>query len=244
MDKKNNGILVVAGLDIGNILDIPKRTLNELSSADFIVAEHAGLMEMHLKRLDIPFSVPMYNYLPDLEDREDRIEFIINKIKDGKRTLLISSEGMPLIHDPGYEIVKRVRDENLPITVIPGPSAVIAALAISGADTWRFSFESDVPTEFSERDYSFRKACNQDKTVLFFEKDWQLLSSLKHLGNIGGYSRKIAVCINLTFPDELVFRGTVRDTIDFFSANPRVSPQEEQNKIVLVITQELNENIN
>lgn len=244
MDKKNNGILIVAGLDIGNTLDIPKRTLMELSSADFIVAEHASLMEMHLKRLDITFAVPMYNYLPDLEDREDRINFIIDKIKDGNRTLLISSEGMPLIHDPGYEIVKRVRDENLPITVIPGPSAVIAALAISGADTWRFSFESDVPTEFSERDYTFRKACSQDKTVLFFEKDWQLLSSLKHLGNVGGYSRKVAICINLTFPDELVFRGTVKEAIDFFIANPRISPQEEQNKIVLVVTQELNENIN
>jgi 16S rRNA (cytidine1402-2'-O)-methyltransferase len=244
MVQKNNGKLIVAGLDIGNKLDIPKRTLDAVATADFIVAEHAELMEMHFTRLEIPFSVKMYNYLPDLPDREERINFILNKIKDGNTTVLISSEGMPLIHDPGYEIVKRVRDENLPITVIPGPSAVIAALAISGADSWRFSFESDVPTDFATRNHVFYKICKEDKTVIFFEKDWQLLSSLQHLGNVGGYSRKIAICINLTFPDELVFRGTVAEAIEYFSINPRISPQEEQNKIVLIITQELNENIN
>ena len=242
MDKKNNGILIVAGLDIGNKLDIPKRTLDALLSSDLIVAEHAEIMELNLNRQNIPFNGKMYNYLPDLPDRDQRIKFVTSEVYNGKKVLLITGEGMPLIHDPGYEIVKDIRDNQLPITVIPGPSAVIAALAVSGADTWRFSFESDVPIEFSERDYAFRKACSQDKTVLFFEKDWQLLSSLKHLGNIGGYSRKIAICINLTFSDELIFRGTIKEAIDFFVANPRISPQEEQNKIVLVISQEVYEN--
>ena len=244
MDKKNNGILIVAGLDIGNKLDIPRRTLDALLTSDLIVAEHASIMESNFNNMGIRFNGNMYNYLPDLEDREDRINFVSNEIENGKTVVLITGEGMPLIHDPGYEIVKRIRDKNLPITVIPGPSAVIAALAVSGADSWRFSFESDVPIEFGERDFAFRKACSQDKTVIFFEKDWQLLSSLRHLGNIGGYNRKIAVCINLTFNDELVKRGNVRELIDFFTENPRISPQEEQNKIVLVISQEVYEDIN
>lgn len=244
MDKKNNGILIVAGLDIGNKLDIPQRTLNALMSSDLIVAEHAEIMELNLTRQNIKFIGKMYNYLPDLTDREERIDFIVKEIESGKKVLLITGEGMPLIHDPGYEIVKRVRDMNLPITVIPGPSAVIAALAVSGADSWRFAFESDVPIDFTERDYVFRKACNQDKTVIFFEKDWQLISSLKHLGNIGGYARKIAVCINLTFPDELIIRGNIKTVIEYFINNPRVSEQEEQNKIVLVISQEIYEDIN
>jgi 16S rRNA (cytidine1402-2'-O)-methyltransferase len=239
MDKKSNGKLIVAGLDIGNKLDIPKRTIDALASADFIVAEHAEMMEAHCIRLGLVTSCKMYNYLPDLPDRDERINTVIDKIKNGMRVLLIASEGMPLIHDPGYEIVKRVRDEDLPITVIPGPSAVIAALAVSGMDSWRFSFESDVPENFADRDSAFNKACSQDKTVIFFEKDWQLISSLRHLGNIGGYSRKIAICINLTLPDELIMRGTVRQVMDYFIENPRISPQEEENKIVLVISQEV-----
>ena len=214
MDKKNNGLLIVAGLDIGNKLDIPKRTLNALMNSDLIVAEHASLMELNFKRQGINFVGEMYNYLPDLPDKEERILFVSDQVEQGKTVLLITGEGMPLIHDPGYEIVKSIRDKNLPITVIPGPSAVIAALAVSGLDSWKFTFESDVPSTFAERDYVFRKACKDNKTIIFFEKDWQLLSSLKHLGNIGGYNRKIAVCINLTFEDETIIRGTVREVID------------------------------
>lgn len=238
MDKKNNGKLIVAGLDIGNKLDIPRRTIDALASADFIVAEHAEMMEAHCLRLGLATSCKMYNYLPDLPDRDERIDFIIEKVKSGMNVLLIASEGMPLIHDPGYEIVKRIRDEKLEITVIPGPSAVIAALAVSGIDSWKFSFESDVPEDFIDRNNAFIKACNQDQTVIFFEKDWQLVASLGHLGNVGNYSRKIAVCINLTLPDELIVRGTVKEVIEYFIENPRLSSQEEENKIVLIISQE------
>lgn len=235
MDKKNKGKLIVAGLDIGNKKDIPQRTLDALISADFIVAEHAKLMESHLSRLNIKYSSPMYNYLPDLEDREERISFICNKIENGETVLLISSEGMPLIHDPGYEIVNRVRKLNLPITVIPGPSAPIAALAMSGIDSWRFSFESDVPINKEERLSSFSNIINTNKTFIYFEKDWQLLESLKDLGSMVGYKRPIAICINMTMDDEFIFRGSVEEAISYFTANPRISDIEEQNKIVLVV---------
>ena len=235
MELKNNGILIVAGLDIGNTKDIPRRSLDALENSDFIVAEHAKIMEQHLSRLGIKYKGPMYNYLPELEDRDARIDHICSRIESGDAVLLISSEGMPLIHDPGYEIVREVRKRNLPISVIPGPSAPIAALAVSGLDTWRFVFESDVPTDFDEREKVFKSVAESNKTVIFFEKDWQLVDSLSHLGKIAGYGKPVAVCINLTMPDETIVRGSVQKVMDHFKQNPMVSDQEEHIKVILLV---------
>lgn len=244
MEWKSSGRLVVAGLDIGNSEDIPKRTLQALQESDFIVAEHAALMEQTLDRLGIKYVGPMYNYLPELEDRDERIHNICKKIESGLQVLLISSEGMPLIHDPGYEIVLEVRNRNLPISVIPGPSAPIAALAVSGLDSWRFVFESDVPTDFTEREKIFKEISSSNKTVIFFEKDWQLVDSLDHLGKISGYGKPVAVCINLTMPNETIVRGSIRSVMDHFVKNPMVSPQEEEIKVILLVGNGPHENIN
>lgn len=244
MELKNSGLLVVAGLDIGNSQDIPRRTLAALESSDFIVAEHAKMMEQALDRLSIKYASPMYNYLPELPDRDERIENICKRIESGEKVLLISSEGMPLIHDPGYEIVREVRKRNLPISVIPGPSAPIAALAVSGLDTWRFVFESDVPTDFEERDKVFKVAASSNKTVIFFEKDWQLVDSLDHLGKIAGYGKPVAVCINLTMPNETIIRGSVQKVIKHFKEFPMVSEQEEEIKVILLVGHGPHEDIN
>ena len=243
MELKNKGQLIIAGLDIGNIKDIPQRTLEALNSSDFIVAEHAAIMMNNLDRIGIKYNGKMYNFLPELFDREERIDLICNKIQDGETVLLITGEGMPLIHDPGYEIVERARRLRLPVTVIPGPSAPIAALAMSGIDSWRFTFESDVPNDKDERIKSFTKILSRDKTTIYFEKDWQLLNSLQDLKNVLGGNRAIAVCINLTMKDELMFRGNVDNAIKYFTENPRFNPQEEANKIELVVAH-YNENSN
>lgn len=235
MELKNSGKLIIAGLDIGNREDIPKRTINALLNSDFIVSEHATIMENVLNNLNIKYIGPMYNYLPELTDRDERINNICEKIESGQQVLLISTEGMPLIHDPGYEIVREVRKRNLPISVIPGPSAPIAALAVSGLDSWKFVFESDVPIDFDERDKAFRNAAVSDKTVIFFEKDWQLIQSLEHFGNIAGFNRPVAVCINLTMQNETIVRGSVQKVMDHFIKNPMVSAQEEEIKVILLI---------
>ena len=242
MEQKSSGVLIVAGLDIGNLEDIPVRTKRALKEADFIVAEHASLMEKHLKSNNIEYSVSMYNYLPDLIDRNERIEYVCKQIESGKKVLLISSEGMPLIHDPGYEIVKEVRKKQLNISVIPGPSAPIAALAVSGLDTWKFIFESDVPENKEQRINQFKEINFVNKTVIYFEKDWQLLDSLKDLADVAGKNRQISICINLTMKDEFIYRGSVIDAINFFNKNLKISNQQEQNKIVLIISQGKYEN--
>jgi 16S rRNA (cytidine1402-2'-O)-methyltransferase len=244
MESKNSGKLIVAGLDIGDPRDIPRRTILALETSDFIVAEHAALMEEHLDRLNLKYVSPMYNYLPDLEDRNERINNICNRIESGETVLLISSEGMPLIHDPGYEVVLEVRRRNLPISVIPGPSAPIAALAVSGLDSWRFVFESDVPTDFDERDKAFKSAALSNKTVIFFEKDWQLVDSLDHLGKVAGFGRPVAVCINLTMPNETIVRGSVQKVMNHFIKSPMVSEQEEEIKVILLVGHGPHEDIN
>jgi 16S rRNA (cytidine1402-2'-O)-methyltransferase len=244
MESKSSGKLIVAGLDIGNAEDVPKRTIYALEHSDFIVAEHAKIMEESLDRRGIKYVSPMYNYLPELEDRNERIDHICNRIESGETVLLISSEGMPLIHDPGYEIVLEVRKRNLPISVIPGPSAPIAALAVSGLDTWRFVFESDVPTDFDEREKVFKSVVSSNKTAIFFEKDWQLVDSLDHLGKVAGFGKPVAVCINLTMPDETIVRGSVQKVMNHFKNNPMVSEQEEEIKVILLVGHGPHENIN
>jgi 16S rRNA (cytidine1402-2'-O)-methyltransferase len=244
MESKSSGKLIVAGLDIGNSEDVPKRTIRALENSDFVVAEHAKIMAESLDRRGIKYVSPMYNYLPELEDRNERIEHICKRIVSGETVLLISSEGMPLIHDPGYEIVLEVRKRNLPISVIPGPSAPIAALAVSGLDTWRFVFESDVPTDFDEREKVFKSVASSNKTAIFFEKDWQLVDSLDHLGKIAGFGKPVAVCINLTMPDETIVRGSVQKVMNHFKNNPMVSEQEEEIKVILLVGHGPHENIN
>lgn len=244
MESKSSGRLIVAGLDIGNSEDVPKRTIHALEHSDFIVAEHAKIMAESLDRRGIKYVSPMYNYLPELEDRNERIDHICNRIESGETVLLISSEGMPLIHDPGYEIVLEVRKRNLPISVIPGPSAPIAALAVSGLDTWRFVFESDVPTDFDEREKVFKSVASSNKTAIFFEKDWQLVDSLEHLGKVAGFGKPVAVCINLTMPDETIVRGSVQKVMNHFKNNPMVSEQEEEIKVILLVGHGPHENIN
>lgn len=237
MNNSKNGSLIVAGLHIGNIKDIPTRTIEALKECDLIVSEHAEMMEKYFTHIGIEYNGSLYNYLPELEDRDKRIQFICSEINNGKKVLLICSEGMPLIHDPGYEIVRDATSAGLQVTVIPGPSAPIAALSVSGLDSWRFSFESDIETDKDKRKEQFQKVKNYDKTLIYFDKDWQLLNSLEDIADIFGKYRQICICINLTLPDEFIFRGLCYEALDFFQKNPIKIKENEKNKIVVLISQ-------
>ena len=151
-----NGRLIVAGVGIGNWSDTPQRTILELSNPNNImISENAEGTVRDFKQNGISVTTKQYTYLPHFENgvhvNASEIDSFVKMIENGETLVLVSSEGMPLIHDPGYELVREVRERNLPITVIPGPCAITSALNVSGIDSWKYVFESDIPTNKKER---------------------------------------------------------------------------------------------
>ncbi|NLB55372.1 MAG: 16S rRNA (cytidine(1402)-2'-O)-methyltransferase, partial [Lentisphaerae bacterium] len=161
--------LYVIGTPIGNLGDITKRAEETLSAVDFILAEdprHSGTM---IKRLDI--FKPMLS-CHNFNDAS-RAEYVVNKIKAGSRFALISSAGMPGISDPGSRIVSACRAENLYVTVVPGASAVISALSISGLDTQKFMFEGFLPVKPGKKKKRLQELADLPYPIVIYESPYR-----------------------------------------------------------------------
>ena len=235
-----NGRQIVAGVGIGNWLDTPQRTILELSNPNNImISENAEGTVRDFKQNGISVTKKQYTYLPHFENgvhvNASEIDSFVKMIENGETLVLVSSEGMPLIHDPGYELVKKVRERNLPITVIPGPCAVTAALNVSGIDSWKYLFESDIPTNKEERLEIFEELKNRNKTTVFFEKDFNLLDSITDLANILESSRPVSLCIDMTSVKEKIIRCTIQELLNWCSNNDFLGKSEEEVKMVLVV---------
>lgn len=236
-----SGKLIVAGLDIGNPLDIPQRTIALISDSDnIIVSEKIENTIYHFASLGIEIKSQMIEYLPNYVNGVNLNNHVVGEICDaivlGKTVVLISTEGMPLIHDPGYEIVLEARRRNLLVSVIPGPSAPIAALNVAGLDSWKFVFDSDIPTSGIQRSKLFSDISNRDITTILFEKDYLLLESLENMLSFIEPSRPIAICIDITMPTEKIIRLSLKDAHRWWFENKIIGDYEEQVKIVLVIS--------
>lgn len=234
------GKLIVAGVSIGQIHDVPLRTIWALKDAEYIITESIPATKHLMELLNIKTNAEMIEYLPWFDEpgvnkNQHIVEDIVDKLKNGSNMVLVSTEGMPLIHDPGYEILLEVRRYNLPVTVIPGPSAPIAALNVSGLDSWKFNFESDMPIDKIEKQDALRKVKQADRTSIFFEKDHNLLDTLINSVSLISPIRPACVCINLTMKDEQVIRGTLQELLDWFSNNDFIGEYEEQKRMVLLI---------
>lgn len=234
------GKLVVAGVSIGNFEDTPKRTIDLLCDPNTVmVSENDKHTTYNFAHFGHKVTKDTYTYLPHYENgvhmNMDVIDSIVKRIEEGKTVVLVSSEGMPLIHDPGYELLKEVRRKNLPVSVIPGPCAVTAALNVSGIDSWKYIFESDVPTNQEERIKIFTELKNREKTTVFFEKDFNLLESITDLYNTVEKTRPVCLCIDLTSATEKVVRGDVEYLLDWCKTNDYMGLHEEDVKMVLVV---------
>ena len=234
------GKLVVAGVSIGNFSDTPKRTIDILSNPDVVmVSENAKHTAYNFGHFGHKVTKDTYTYLPHYENgvhmNMDIINEIIERIESGKTVVLVSSEGMPLIHDPGYELLREVRKKNLPVTVIPGPCAVTSALNVSGIDSWKYIFESDIPTNQEERLQIFEELKDRKKTTVFFEKDFNLLNSITDLYNTIEKTRPVCLCIDLTSATEQVIRGDLEYLLNWCKTNNYIGMHEEDVKMVLVV---------
>ena len=186
--------LTITATPIGNLDDLSPRAIASFQSADLIACEdtrHTGLM---LSRLGIPHGqLVSYHDHTSAKAREG----LLKALAEGKAITLVSDAGTPLISDPGYRLVKACRDRNIPVTSIPGPSAVLAALVISGLPTDRFHFAGFLPNTAGKRQKTLAKLLSIDATVICYESAKRLAETLADIAAIAPH-RQCAVARELT----------------------------------------------
>ncbi|GHU53933.1 ribosomal RNA small subunit methyltransferase I [Clostridia bacterium] len=208
------GILYVVGTPIGNLEDITYRAVRILKEVDFICAEDTRVSIKLLNHLNIKKQLISYH------DHSTRkiTDSIIERIVCGENCAVITDAGMPCISDPGEELVKLAHKNNITIQVIPGASAVISALAISGQDTALFSFEGFLSTSKKQRIDHLLNASTKPNTLIFYEAPHKLLRTLQDLLEFLG-DRSISVCHELTKIHESVLLTTISEAINYYEKN-------------------------
>lgn len=218
------GKLYVVGTPIGNLGDFSPRAIETLQAVDFIAAEDTRVTLKLLNKFNI--KKPMVSYYE--HNLRERGEQIIGRMLNGENCAIVSDAGMPCISDPGEDLVKLCAQNDIDTISVPGPSAVVSALSISGLSTSRFSFEGFLSTNKLSRAEHLSSVKHLPNTLIFYEAPHKLLSTLKDMLRVFG-DRKISLVKELTKVHENVFRTTFSQAIEYYEEN---SPKGE---FVLII---------
>ena len=200
-------MLYVVATPIGNLEDITLRAISVLRSADFILAEDTRVTRVLLDKYTIPSKVISYHQHSKLQ----KIEYIINLLKEGKNLALVTDAGTPGINDPGNYLIRKVLEEipDLKIVPIPGPNAAVTALSVSGFSSDKFIFLGFPPHKKGRRTF-FQRINLFDDTVVFYESKYRILKALEELKEFSLLGmRQMMVVRELTKQFETVYRGTV-----------------------------------
>jgi 16S rRNA (cytidine1402-2'-O)-methyltransferase len=201
------GRLAVISTPIGNLGDLSPRARDELAAAELIAAEDTRRTGQLLTTLGL--TRPLVS-LHEHNERE-RIGELLAKLAGGARIALVSDAGTPLLSDPGFELVRRVAQEGIPVVSVPGPSAITAALSIAGLPTERFSFEGFLPARLAERRSRIAELALETRTLVFFEAPHRIAESLEDLVAGFGGARRAAIARELTKVFETVYRGSLAE---------------------------------
>lgn len=212
------GILYLVGTPIGNLGDMTYRAVEVLQQVDFIAAEDTR----HTRQLLNHFNIkkPLTSYYE--HNKEAKTSYLLAELQAGKEIALVSDAGMPGICDPGMDLLNYAREQGIPVTVVPGPSAVITGLVASGIAAVPFTFEGFLEREKKSRQQQLARLQSEARTMIFYEAPHRLLASLKDMAAIFGEQREMAVTRELTKKFEEVRRGTIREIIDYFAALPAI----------------------
>ncbi len=210
---KKQGTLHLVATPIGNLEDLSHRALRTLEECDLIAAEDTRRTRKLLTHYGI--SRPLVSYYEQNEAK--RIPEILEALREGKDVALVSDAGSPGISDPGYRLVREAIDQGLPVTALPGPSAVILALSVSGLPTDRFTFYGFLPRGGSDRKRLLSEAAEMPHTLIFFESPHRIVKSLEDMLELFG-DRQAAVCRELTKRFEQVERGLLSELIGQWKA--------------------------
>ncbi|EWS80530.1 16S rRNA methyltransferase [Brachybacterium phenoliresistens] len=207
------GTLTLAATPIGNPLDASVRLVRALEQAEVIAAEDTRRLARLAADLEVTITAQVIAYHEHTE--RERTPALLEALRDGRRVLLVTDAGMPVVSDPGYRAVRAAIEEGLPVTVIPGPSAVLTALAASGLAPDRFAFEGFPPRRDGQRARVFSRLAREDRTLVFFESPRRTAATLAVMRDEFGPQRPAAVARELTKTYEEVRRGTLAELADW-----------------------------
>lgn len=205
-------MLYVVGTPIGNLQDFSPRAVETLQKVDFIAAEDTRVTLKLLNHFAI--QKPMVSYHE--HNLRERGEMIVSRILSGETCAVVSDAGMPCISDPGEDLVKLCHAANIPVQVIPGPSAAVSALAISGLGTTRFTFEGFLSTTRKNRTEHLESVRNERRTMIFYEAPHKLSNTLEDMRAVFGGDRRLSLCRELTKIHEEVLRMTFDEAVAYY----------------------------
>ncbi|HVD52847.1 MAG TPA: 16S rRNA (cytidine(1402)-2'-O)-methyltransferase [Propionibacteriaceae bacterium] len=213
------GVVVLAATPIGDIADASPRLVTELTNADVIAAEDTRRLRRLLERLGVQTDAPIMSYFEGNEAR--RTGELLRLLEQGARVVVVSDAGMPSVSDPGYRLVAAAVARGFRVTAVPGPSAVLTALAVSGLAVDRFCFEGFLPRKTSERLRRLAELAAEPRTMIFFEAPHRTAATLSAMAEAFGPDRSGAVCRELTKTYEEVRRGSLQELADWAGSEVR-----------------------
>ncbi len=220
-------VLYLIGTPIGNLGDLTPRAAETLSSVDFIAAEDTRVTLKLLNHLGV--KKPLISYYQAQKGRPARAREIVSRILSGENGALVTDAGMPAVSDPGEELVALCAEAGVPVVPVPGPTAAVTALAVSGLPTARFSFEGFLPAEKARRREALEELKEESRTMIFYEAPHRLRAALADLREAFGGDRRAAVCRELTKLHEEILRLTLAEAAALYAET------EPRGEFVLVI---------
>ncbi len=202
-------MLILAGTPIGQATDASARLGQVLASADIVAAEDTRRLKRLIGELGVELNGRIVSYFEGNEEK--RTHELIDDLKGGATVVVVTDAGMPSVSDPGYRLVVAAIEADIRITAVPGPSAVLTALAVSGMPVDRFCFEGFLPRRPGERSRRLAETAAEQRTMVFFESPHRTQSTLEAMAEVWGSDRRGAVCRELTKTYEEVRRGTVAE---------------------------------
>ena len=209
-----DGTLFLVATPIGNLEDMTFRAVRVLKEVDLIACEDTRTSAPLLRSYGIRTPVTSYHKF----NEEEKSGELIGKMLRGGKIALITDAGMPAISDPGCILVRKCMEQAIPVTAVPGASACVTALALSGADTRRFVFEGFLPVDNKEKKEALSRLSEETRTIILYEAPHRLVRTLESLQSVLGEDRLISLCRELTKRFESVERMTIGDALRMYGA--------------------------
>lgn len=225
-NKVLGSTLYLVGTPIGNLADMSERAKKVLSEVDFIAAEDTRNSMKLLSLFGIKKEMVSYHE----HNKKASGERIVARLLSGESCAIITDAGMPAISDPGEDLVRMAAQAGITVSVVPGPSAVVSALALSALSTVRFAFEGFLPPQKNERKKRLEAVRYDDRTLVFYEAPHKLKATLTDMAEIFGVDRKISLCRELTKINEETIRTTIGEAVEHYEET------EPRGEYVLVVS--------
>jgi 16S rRNA (cytidine1402-2'-O)-methyltransferase len=214
-----SGLLVLAATPIGRVADASSRLAEEMAQADVVAAEDTRRLRRLTTELGVELSGRVVSYFDANE--AGRTAGLVEALEAGQRVLVVTDAGMPSVSDPGYRLVTAAVRAGIRVTAVPGPSAVLTALAVSGLPVDRFCFEGFLPRKAGERSRRLDELAEEVRTMVFFEAPHRTEAALTAMAEAFGRERPAAVCRELTKTHEEVVRGGLAELAAWAAAGVR-----------------------